>query len=233
MATSPIWRYFDITMHYNLFYNNGARGYFTSLQLTPLTVPFREGATLILPKQTHTANVAVVVTGREDLSDVDAVITSRSDFSIGVRTADCVPILMHAPDIQAVAAIHAGWRGSLNGIVDRTVERLIQMGATPEKIVAAFGPSICCNCYEVDLELVERFASAGFEDCVATEFTKPHLNLQAVNRQRMLSLGLKADNIQPSDFCTLHSLTADAEPVFPSWRRRPGIADRLITFISL
>ena len=75
---------------------------------------------------------------------------------IGVRTADCVPVILYAEDIKAVAAVHAGWKGTLGGIVDVVVDRLADMGSDPRNIHATFGISICGNCYEVDNDLGER-----------------------------------------------------------------------------
>lgn len=105
-------------------------------------------------------------------------------MAIGVKTADCVPVLVFAPDIRAVAAIHAGWKGSLGGIVSRTMEMLADAGADMELIKAAMGPCISGRNYEVSQELAETFATAGFSDCI---LGGNHLDLPAVNRKRLLS----------------------------------------------
>jgi hypothetical protein len=219
-------------IYYNRFYSDGAEALFTSLQPTALSV---DAPTLpvVLPVQTHTTNVVRIVDGSEDLSDVDALVTTRSDIAIGVRTADCVPIVLHAPDIHAVAAIHAGWRGTLNAIVDNTVGMLVGMGACPDIMRAAFGPSICCHCYEVDSALADRFASAGFASCIDNSAAKPHIDLQGVNIRRLLALGLQEHNIVPSDFCTRHTLSTSGRELLPSWRRTPATPQRLITIIHL
>ena len=67
---------------------------------------------IVLPKQTHSLNVAIVSDGNEILEDTDAIITETPGLPIGVRTADCVPVILYAEDIKAVAAVHAGWKGS-------------------------------------------------------------------------------------------------------------------------
>ena len=84
---------------------------------------------IVLPKQTHSLNVAIVSDGNEILEDTDAIITGTPGLSIGVRTADCVPVILYAEDIKAVAAVHAGWKGTLGGIVDVVVDRLADMGS--------------------------------------------------------------------------------------------------------
>lgn len=177
---------------------------------------------VLLPVQTHSCNVAEV-TAPCLLSDTDAIITRTPGLRIGVRTADCVPVLLYAPDIRAVAAVHAGWRGSLGGIVDNTVRCLAEAGASTQLMHAAFGPCICGGCYEVSLELAEEFRRAGFADCISY---RRHLDLEAVNRCRLLSLGLQVDNITPKPCCTFET------PALPSWRRE--VTDRrLLTWIML
>ena len=181
---------------------------------------------VLLPCQTHSCHVGVI--GPEDAAgefpQTDALVSFRSGLRIGVRTADCVSVLLYAPDIRAVAAVHAGWKGSLGGIVTNTVDTLRGAGADPAKISAAFGPSICGDCYEVSHELATAFADAGFGDCVVGE---RNLDLQKVNVRRLIAAGLTDDNIRRSRFCTFTT------PGLPSWRRDPGTSSRLLTYIGL
>lgn len=180
------------------------------------------GSEVILPVQTHSCRVAVVDAPCE-LPDTDAIITRTPGLTIGVRTADCVPLLLYAPDIRAVAAIHAGWKGTLGGIVSNAVERLTEMGADPALMQAAFGPSICGGCYEVSPELAEDFRRAGYADCI---LGRRNVDLEAVNTRRLLALGLLLQNIRPKSCCTLET------PAFPSWRRT-ATDKRLLTWIQL
>ena len=180
---------------------------------------------VLLPVQTHSCNVAVI--GPEGaipvLDDTDAVISLRYGLRIGVRTADCVPLLIYCPDIRAVAAIHAGWRGSLGGIVDATLRRLKDLGADLSKAEAAFGPSICGECYEVSHELVDQFADAGFADCMVKY---RHIDLESVNRKQLLAAGVSSEKIQPKACCTFETAS------LPSWRHSPTDR-RLLTWIQL
>lgn len=202
------------------------------------------GFNVVLPVQTHSCNVGVIpMVDNEDISadytaerglasevvagnrfeDTDALICLRPGVVIGVRTADCVPLLLNAPDIRGVAAIHAGWKGSLHGIVTVTVERLKALGADPRLIHAAFGPSICGGCYQVSRALAEDFRRAGFGNAIITE---RNVDLQEVNRLRLLEAGVESGNIRLSDYCTLQT------PWLPSWRR--GATDRrLLSWITL
>lgn len=191
------------------------------------------GFDVVLPVQTHSCNVGILPRkecGLESaeaderrFEDTDALICLRPGIAIGVRTADCVPLLLNAPDIGGVAAIHAGWKGSLHGIVSLTVERLKALGADPQLIHAAFGPSVCGGCYQVSIAMAEDFRRAGFGKAVIGE---RNIDLQQVNRLRLLEAGVQSGNIRLSDYCTLQT------PWLPSWRR--GATDRrLLSWIKL
>lgn len=191
-------------------------------------VALKEFGTVVIPDQRHTANVDFAYGNFGDFPSTDALITNVKGLAIGVRTADCVPILLNAPDIGAVAAIHAGWKGTLAGIVRNAIDRLIGMGADPSKIYAAMGPCICGKCYEVGPELAEVFTNAGFGDCVFTpEGGREHLDLPAANRKILLDCGLISDHIAMPPLCTLESHG------WPSWRRTPGTLSRLLTLIRI
>ncbi|MDE6438267.1 MAG: polyphenol oxidase family protein [Muribaculaceae bacterium] len=187
----------------------------------------------VIPRQTHTCNVAVVHDGsdgtRKLFADTDALVTTVPGLAIGVRTADCVPVLIFAPDVPAVAAVHAGWKGSLGGIVDNAVKELSALGASPALMKAAMGPCICGECYEVSPDLAALFTEAGFGGCVThpSTGTNPHLDLPEVNRQRLLRLGVPDSGIAMPSACTKET------GALPSWRRQPGITDRLLTWIRL
>lgn len=189
-----------------------------------------------IPEQTHSLNVGIVENIWERFPDTDALITFQEDLPVGVVTADCVPILIFASDVKGVAAVHAGWKGTLGGIVDNTIETLEKHGAKPENMFVTFGPSISVENYEVDAELAERFIEAGFEDNVSWpngREAKPHLDLQGVNVARMIRKGIKEENINISDDCTSASKTKEGKPMYPSYRRDGEKASRLFTGIML
>lgn len=106
---------------------------------------------LIMPRQTHTANVATV--SRSDcgclLPDIDALVTSDPDIAIGVSTADCVPLVMCDSSAGVLAVVHSGWRGTYAGIAAHAVEAMEVLGASVEDISVAFGPFIHMESYEV------------------------------------------------------------------------------------
>lgn len=200
---------------------------------------------IILPVQTHSVNPAWV---EEDIPDefpnTDALITFRSDIAVGVRTADCVPLLLYASDIRAVAAVHAGWKGTLNGIVDNVVNELIAAGASPSRIYASFGAAICRQCYEVDASLAQVFADTGFADFVSADESidlltgcpfaesKPHIDLVGVNIARLKAKNIFSENIHNPNLCTRHGRQENSF-MFHSYRRQNCTSDRNITLVKL
>ena len=190
----------------------------------------------IYPVQTHSLNVSVVTRHDDYHPDTDALVTFVPDLRIGVLTADCVPILLYAPDIRGIAAIHAGWKGTLGGIVDKTIDCLERYGADPSRTVAIFGPSISMKAYEVDEDLAVKFSDSGFGDCVYRpegHLHKPHIDLQAVNMKRLIRRHLNPDNILSHPDCTLLTISPDTDvPKYPSHRRN-GTGLRILTTIVL
>lgn len=188
-----------------------------------------EGVALVMPRQTHTINVEEVFSPSDDFPDTDALITRVRGIAVGVRTADCVPVLLYAPDIKAVAAIHAGWRGTIGGICRKTVERLCELGADPAKIHAMIGAAVCGDCYEVSEELAGQFIDAGYETAVSGR----NLDLKRVNSIILRAAGLQEGNIITLPYCTRHSTDSSSNYLFPSWRRESGTTVRLISTICL
>lgn len=200
--------------------------------------PFSEelplgSCSIITPCQTHTSNVAWVHEKRPSLfptpdpafPDTDALLTTNPDISVGVRTADCVPIVLNAPDIGVIGAVHAGWKGTLARIVEKTVRTMIDYGANPALIHAAMGPCICGDCYEVSEELAATFGCNG-----------RHIDLPGQNMNQLIACGVPAANICRPTACTLHTSLRDSgnasfSMAWPSWRRHPGTAHRLFTII--
>jgi YfiH family protein len=113
--------------------------------------------------QTHSATAHVVGGYAESASaepEGDALVTVAPRTAVSVMTADCAPVLIADPLARVVAAVHAGWRGALDGVVDSAVAAMEGLGASPERMVAAVGPCIAPASYEVGLEFVDRFLAA-------------------------------------------------------------------------
>lgn len=161
-----------------------------------------------------------------DVGEADALLATVQGVAVGVRTADCVPVLIEASDTGDVAAAHAGWRGTEAEIVLRTLERLTARGARIERAKVAIGPAIGPCCYEVSLELAERF-TAKFGEGVVSHRGTPHLDLVAAIRVTLGRAGLPADRVEALGNCT----SCEGERFF-SHRRDRGATGRHLSFIQ-
>ena len=108
--------------------------------------------------QVHSAEVVTIgVDGQSEGVRVDGVVTRVAGVACGALAADCAPVLIADPDVRVVAAIHAGWRGALDGVVRAGVASMIALGADPDRMLAAVGPCIGPESYEVGPEFFDRF----------------------------------------------------------------------------
>lgn len=170
------------------------------------------GWKLITARQVHSSTVLVV--GRAEPSAghtqpaSDALITSEAGWLLAVQTADCVPILVADAARRVVAAVHAGWRGTLAGIAEKTVTRMREeFGTRPEDCLAALGPAAQACCYEVGRKVVESFRSR-FDDAERFISSRQpsgrwYLNLELSNVRQLIGAGLRSENIFPSGLCTI------------------------------
>lgn len=148
-----------------------------------------DGARLFERSQVHGAAVHVVRDGdhpeqsRDGQSD--ALVAAVAGAAVGVRVADCVPVLIGDPKSGAVAAVHAGWRGVVAGVVGASVDALSALGVDPSNAIAAIGPSIGPCCFEVGEDVASSIAEASGDGIVLRRGPqKPHVDLwRAVERQ--------------------------------------------------
>ncbi|QDU72980.1 peptidoglycan editing factor PgeF [Mucisphaera calidilacus] len=152
----------------------------------------------------------------------DAIITRYPGKMITIRTADCVPILIAAPDARVVAGIHAGWRGFVagsQGIIHAAIQQLTaQHDLNPAQLRAAIGPAISATHYEVGEEVAQAFTQGGHQHHVRRDLgSKPHLDLPAAAHDDLTAAGLQPQFIDTTDRCTF------ANPdEFYSYRRDQG-----------
>ncbi|HVD99599.1 MAG TPA: peptidoglycan editing factor PgeF [Cytophagaceae bacterium] len=189
---------------------------------------------LIFPVQTH-SNYIKTVTEKitpEDLEDTDALITNTKGIMIAVMSADCVPVLLYDPAKQAVAAIHAGWRGTVSEIVKCTIEKMQkEFGSNPSDIIAAIGPSICEEVYEVGEEVIKAVEKVyGSKNGIITreQNGKGFCNLWEANRIQLINAGVLSANIEVAAMCTYQN--AD---LFFSARQSGNTAGRFAAGIGL
>lgn len=162
------------------------------------------GMPLVIPHQTHSLNVMTVDSATDAFPEnVDALVTSLPGVALVVHTADCVPVFLADAEAGVVGIAHSGWKGTLGRIAALTVEAMAREGASPKSIRAAIGPSICCESYEVGPELAVKFHDAGLGAFVASEYTRPHIDLAAAVAFTLIGAGLSRENILLSGECTL------------------------------
>lgn len=164
------------------------------------------------------------------LEGIDGVLTAMPGTCVGVSTADCIPVLLHDPVRHAVAAVHAGWRGTLQRIVQKMVAELRAAFLTdPATLEAVIGPGISLARFEVGDEVYAQFAEAGFDmDRIAQRTDKWHIDLPACNRMLLEEAGLASDHIRMSDVCTY-----DNADLYFSARRLGVETGRIYTGILL
>lgn len=134
----------------------------------------------------------------------DALLTHTSGYACAVRTADCVPVLIADPVTGAVAAAHAGWRGVVCGIVGESVAALVARGSNAAELLAAIGPHISLEAFEVSDEVAASIASAGRDpEVVDRSFgQRPHANLRRAVRGQLRRAGLGDGSIDDVHGCT-------------------------------
>lgn len=161
----------------------------------------------ILLRQVH-GNKIHEIKSRKDAQQVsgkegDGIICNLSGLKIGIKTADCVPILLAHPS-GVIAALHAGWRGTRKKIVHDCLNRLSKSyGLALEDLKVAIGPAICQNCYEVGPEVADQFDSWVQESYLLKRSNgKFSLNLRGVNLQLLLAAGIPEDSIFLASACT-------------------------------
>lgn len=159
---------------------------------------------IIIPRQTHSSNVAIVTSTPNVLEDVDALVTSEPGVALCINTADCIPLLMADTQAGVIAAVHSGWRGTVARIAARTVEAMIRLGAAPERIRAAMGPSICTECFEVGEEVAEAFLSEfpNRTDIIDRTHPRPHINLAEAIKQTLIDTKIATEHIALPPVCS-------------------------------
>ncbi len=171
---------------------------------------------LVIPYQVHGTEVRVLDSGftaltdkakTELLSGVDALVTDVPGYCLCISTADCVPVLLYDTRRKVVAAVHAGWRGTVQRILQKTLTVMAEVyGTVPEDVSAGIGPSISAASFEVGEEVRQAFSEAGF-DMPRISFRhedtgKCHIDLWEANRLQLLESGIAAAHIEIAGICT-------------------------------
>lgn len=190
--------------------------------------------------QVHGTKIAVVkdpMTGREELEGYDALITDVPGCAIGIRTADCIPVLLYDQRKRVVAAVHSGWKGTLNRISQKVIFRMnSEWGTDPKDLKAVIGPGICRKCFQVGEEVVGYFKGNGIDIAPIYSWGGPkgenmkgghHLDLIEENRILLLEAGVSDENIQICGICSYE------DERFYSARREGNECGRIINAIRM
>lgn len=189
---------------------------------------------MVATKQTHTNHIRVVtkedkgkgVTKSLDYDDIDGLVTNVPGIALSAFTADCVPIIFADPFKKVIGIVHSGWRGTVNGISKVLINKMIELyGCNPRDILAAIGPSVCQECYEVSEDVATQFQAllTGAEEELEVieqsgiyvknrspivkgkEAGKYQLDLWLCNCIILVQAGVLPQHIQITDVCTCHN----------------------------
>ena len=197
---------------------------------------------LIIMPQIHSTNIIEVT--RENCGhgiytpatfEGDALVSCQRGTALGIRIADCVPILMADYSAGVIAAVHAGWRGTVGDIVGKTVEKMCFLGASAEDIKVAIGPHISMDNYEVGKEVARAVLDViGEENLTFSHLRttenpgKYRLGLGEVNKTLLIRAGIKEMNIDVCNECTYNN-----EELFYSHRRMGEKRGSLMAVIAI
>lgn len=189
-------------------------GFGTRLSDVPALYPH-----LATVKQIHSSDCVAAEGRRGVLGQGDALVEITPGSAVAIRTADCLPILLVDTRHRAVAAVHAGWRGTVAQIVSHAIAEMHQhFGTVAADLHAAIGPGIGKCCYEVGPEVAAQFGEQG----------RAHIDLAEANRTQMAAAGVTPDRIYESNLCTM------CRPdEFHSYRRDRDAAGRMHSFAGI
>ena len=169
---------------------------------------------LTTPQQTHEDHVIAVgdsEIGRgagsyhDAFPHTDALMTSRPGVLLLICIADCVPVLLHDPEAEVIAAVHCGWKSSVQDILGAAVEKMCALGANPENIHAAIGASIGKCCFETDRDVADAFFALldpAMDERIEQRGDKFHIDLKEINRLWLLRAGIDPSRVDVHPDCT-------------------------------
>lgn len=174
-------------------------------------------------RQVHGDRIVTFQEPVRPLPEADGLITDVPGLGLAVRTADCLPLILHDPVTPAVGVVHAGWRGTAARIAATAVAAMTAaFGTDPDRLRVGFGPCIRLHQYEVGPEFRERFP-----DEVITISGRLHFDLALANRRQLRAAGVRPDNIMDCGICTF------TDTHYHSYRRDGLAAGRILTVVQL
>lgn len=187
------------------------------------------GTKVLVLKEQDASHLTLMGNDNVALPDCDAVIYDIRNACIGISTADCIPVVCYDPQHHCAAAIHAGWRGTVARIVEKTIHEMEHVfGTDATQLRCAIGPGISLDSFEVGDEVYDAFKAEGFDmDKMSVRKAKWHLDIKHCNKMQLMSLGVKPENIIVSP------LDTKTDVRFFSARREGAGTGRMLTGIVL
>lgn len=182
---------------------------------------------IILAEQIHENKVAIINNNNTNLiKSADGLVTNQR-LTLGIRTADCLPIFFYDSRNKIIAAVHAGWKGLSLRIIESVIKAMKRMGANYHDLIVTIGPHIQDCCYDVSIDRVKKFLKlTGSKDIAVFRNNSWYLNLSEVALCQLKLTGINYKNIEVSDVCT------SCDFRFWSFRRDKEKAGRMINVIG-
>lgn len=179
---------------------------------------------LALAKQVHGSEVRIV-SDAACQDNTDGLVTTQKNLAVGVLVADCAAVLLADQENEVIAAVHAGWRGAIDGILKKAIAKMLLSGANVNRIEAFISPCISVKAFEVGKDVADLFP-VQFVDYKSYE--KPHIDLKKFVMSELLISGLHEENIECNPLCTVN------EPeTLHSYRRDKARSGRMMAVISM
>lgn len=161
--------------------------------------------------------------------EADILISSAKNVALAVRTADCLPMLLADVESGVIAAVHAGWKGTVAQVAQQAVQKMFEFGAKPERIIASLGPCISSCCFEVSEDIAYQLSVSCGQNIAHLKSRNVYANLYQANVLQLKSMGLRDAFIETSSYCTY----CQQSPRYFSYRRDHGQTGRQLAMIML
>lgn len=179
---------------------------------------------LALANQVHKTNVQIVTEGGI-YPETDAFVSNTLGIGLGIQVADCGAVLLGDSLNQVIGAAHAGWRGAVDEIVPKTINKMEELGADVSHIKVFVSPCLSIHNFEVGEEVASQFSEQLVD---RVNFEKPHVDLKGLIKNQLLSSGINFSNIEIDNRCTI-----DHEDLFYSYRRGKEKSGRMVGIVKL
>lgn len=184
---------------------------------------------IITPSQRHTDNIKIATLNNDNYSETDGLILTDKKIGIFLNFADCTPLIFYDTENKIASIAHAGWRGTVQKIGQKTVLKMIkEFNSNPKNIIALIGPSICKNCFETNFEIAEKLIQTvnNGEKYMFKKNDKAYVDLKKINEAQLNEIEVLKVDVAP--FCTCCN-----NDKFFSYRLENKTTNRMSAFICL